>query len=170
MSQKQERMGGFYLFVALVAIITSGAYLGNLINMGMVHAAFWLTLEPVAFMNDFASKFDLLVTTLPVTRLPSLLAIIVAIWLTRKTVLARNYWLGALVPVIFGLGLSLVYFLPMNNGLLRNHSRLERPVQTSNSGSTCIGFEFRCQWCLACLPSWHSEKRACKQQDSRILY
>ena len=118
MSQKQERMGGFHLFVALIAIITSGAYLGNLINMGMVHAAFWLTLEPVAFMNDFASKFDLLVTTLPVTRLPSLLAIIVAIWLTRKTVLARNYWLGALVPVIFGLGLSLVYFLPMNNGFV----------------------------------------------------
>jgi len=67
-----------------IAIITSGAYLGNLINMGVVHAAFWLTLEPVAFMNDFAGKFDLLLMTLPLTFLPSLLAIIVAIWSTRK--------------------------------------------------------------------------------------
>jgi hypothetical protein len=44
--------------------------------MGVVHAAFWLTLEPVAFMNDFAGKFDLLLMTLPLTFLPSLLAII----------------------------------------------------------------------------------------------
>ena len=101
-----------------IAIITSGAYLGNLINMGVVHAAFWLTLEPVAFMNDFAGKFDLLLMTLPLTFLPSLLAIIVAIWITRKTILARNYWLCALVLTLIGLGLSAVYFIPMNNGFV----------------------------------------------------
>ena len=101
-----------------IAIITSGAYLGNLINMGVVHAAFWLTLEPVAFMNDFAGKFDLLLMTLPLTFLPSLLAIIVAIWITRKTILARNYWLCALVLSFIGLGLSAVYFIPMNNGFV----------------------------------------------------
>ena len=106
-----------YLIYA-VAIITSGAYLGNLINMGMVHATFWLTLDPVQFMNDFAGKFDLLVTTLPVTRLPSLIAIIIAIWITRKTLSARNYWLGALLPAIIGLGISAYYFLPMNNGFI----------------------------------------------------
>ena len=39
-----------YLIYA-VAIITSGAYLGNLINMGMVHATFWLTLDPVQFLS-----------------------------------------------------------------------------------------------------------------------
>jgi len=94
-----------------IAIITSGAYLGNLINMGVVHAAFWLTLEPVAFMNDFAGKFDLLLMTLPLTFLPSLLAIIVAIWSTRKTILARNYWLCALVLTLIGLAylLSTLY-------------------------------------------------------------
>lgn len=29
------------LIISLIAIVTSGAYLGNLINMGLVHAPYW---------------------------------------------------------------------------------------------------------------------------------
>ncbi|MGD1959045.1 MAG: hypothetical protein ACFB2Y_09315 [Fulvivirga sp.] len=106
------------LIISLIAIVTSGAYLGNLINMGLVHAPYWQSLEPMDFMLDFSNKFDLLVTTLPPTRLPSFVAIIVVIWLYRKNTRVMRLWIYALIPVLIGLALSVFYFLPINNGFL----------------------------------------------------
>ena len=154
MVKSKYKVSNFMSFlIYAVAIITSGAYLGNLINMGMVHATFWLTLDPIQFMNDFAGKFDLLVTTLPVTRLPSLIAIIIAIWIIRKTLSTLNYWLGALLPAIIGLGISAYYFLPMNNGFIEQSFLPKRLVQNLNSGTIYIGFELCCLLFLARLLS-----------------
>ena len=104
--------------IYLIAIITSGAYLGNLINMGLVHAPYWQSLNPTVFMLDFSKKFNLLVLTLPFTRLPSLIAISVSIWLNRKIPKIMRLWIYSLIPVLIGLSLAIFHFLPINNGFI----------------------------------------------------
>ena len=89
-------------------------------------------------MNDFAGKFDLLVMTLPLTFLPSLLAIIVAIWSTRKTILTRNYWLCALVLTLIGLGISILTLKVQGGGSLTLEIDIYTLPHTSNEIWTFI--------------------------------
>ena len=51
------------LTINLIAIIGSGAYLGNLINMGLAHAPYWQSLDADSFVAEFTLKFPLLLTS-----------------------------------------------------------------------------------------------------------
>ncbi|MEL6674563.1 MAG: anthrone oxygenase family protein [Bacteroidota bacterium] len=105
------------LIIYVIAIVASGAYLGNLLNMGLTYAPYWQSLSSDEFMQDFGIKFYYLLATLPVTMLPAIAAIILAI-LGQKDAQAKKLWRVALYGTLGGLLISAIYHLPTNFGFL----------------------------------------------------
>ena len=105
------------LAISLIAIIGSGAYLGNLINMGLVHAPYWQSLDTDSFIADFTLKFPLLLTTLPLTMIPSIIGVVTCFIWYRKTKASKS-WRIALYGVIAGFLISAIYHIPTNFGFL----------------------------------------------------
>lgn len=99
--------------MSLIAIIGSGAYLGNLINMGLAHAPYWQSLDPDSFMADFAVKFPLLLTTLPVTMIASIVGVVTCLIWYRKTEAGKS-WKIAFYGIIAGFLISAIYHIPTN--------------------------------------------------------
>ena len=96
------------LAISLIAIIGSGAYLGNLINMGLVHAPYWQSLDTDSFIADFPLKFPLLLTTLPLTMILSIIGVVTCFIWYRKTKASKS-WRIALYGVIAGFLISAIY-------------------------------------------------------------
>ena len=106
-----------HLAIGLIAIIGSGAYLGNLINMGLAHAPYWQSLDPDSFMADFAVKFPLLLPTIPLTMIPSIIGVVTCFIWFRKTKAGKS-WEIALYGVIAGFLISAIYHIPTNFGFI----------------------------------------------------
>ena len=115
------------LTINLIAIIGSGAYLGNLINMGLVHAPYWQSLDADSFVADFTLKFPLLLTTLPLTMIPSIIGVITCFIWYRKTKAGKS-WRIALYGVIAGFTISAIYHVPTNFSFLGGNFTQEETV------------------------------------------
>mgnify|MGYP005680402665 FL=1 len=115
------------LTINLIAIIGSGAYLGNLINMGLVHAPYWQSLDADSFVAAFTLKFPLLLTTLPLTMIPSIIGVITCFIWYRKTKAGKS-WRIALYGVIAGFTISAIYHIPTNFSFLGGNFTQEETV------------------------------------------
>ena len=115
------------LTINLIAIIGSGAYLGNLINMGLVHAPYWQSLDADSFVAAFTLKFPLLLTTLPLTMIPSIIGVITCFIWYRKTKAGKS-WRIALYGVIAGFAISAIYHIPTNFSFLGGNFTQEETV------------------------------------------
>ena len=115
------------LTINLIAIIGSGAYLGNLINMGLAHAPYWQSLDADSFVADFTLKFPLLLTTLPLTMIPSIIGVITCFIWYRKTKAGKS-WRIALYGVIVGFTISAIYHVPTNFSFLGGNFTQEETV------------------------------------------
>tara|TARA_B110000014_G_C19671675_1_gene352643 strand:- start:20 stop:496 length:477 start_codon:yes stop_codon:yes gene_type:complete len=115
------------LTINLIAIIGSGAYLGNLINMGLVHAPYWQSLDADSFVAAFTLKFPLLLTTLPLTMIPSIIGVITCFIWYRKTKAGKS-WRIALYGVIAGFTISAIYHVPTNFSFLGGNFTQEETV------------------------------------------
>ena len=108
------------LAINLIAIIGSGAYLGNLINMGLAHAPYWQSLDSDSFIADFTLKFPLLLTTLPLTMIPSIIGVVICFIWYRKTKAGKS-WRIAFYGVIAGFIISAIYHVPTNFSFLEGN-------------------------------------------------
>jgi uncharacterized membrane protein len=99
---------------AIIAIIATAAFAGNMINIGMSYARYWQSIEPIAFMQDFKVKFPLLLAPTAATLLPALIATLLSVVFNWSTPETRSLWLIALVGLLLTIAITLTYHLPNN--------------------------------------------------------
>ena len=100
--------------VAIVAIIATAAFAGNMINIGMSYARYWQSIDPIAFMEDFKVKFPLLLPPTAATLLPALIATLLAVVFNWNNPATRSLWLVALFGLLITVAITLIYHLPNN--------------------------------------------------------
>ena len=104
---------------AIVAIIATAAFAGNMINIGMSYARYWRSLEPTAFMQNFKAKFiPYLLPPTAATLLPALISTLLSVVFNWGSPAARSLWLIALVGLLLTIVITLVYHLPTNFGFI----------------------------------------------------
>lgn len=99
---------------AIVAIIATAAFAGNMINIGMSYTRYWQSIEPIAFMQDFKVKFPLLLAPTAATLLPALIATLLSVVFNWNNPATRSLWLIALVGLLLTIAITLIYHLPNN--------------------------------------------------------
>ena len=57
--------------ISIIAIIGIGAFAGNMLNIGLSHAIYWQSLDPIEFMKFFAIDFPMLLVPTALTLLPA---------------------------------------------------------------------------------------------------
>ncbi len=100
--------------VAIVAIIATAAFAGNMINIGMSYARYWQSIDPIAFMEDFKVKFPLLLPPTAATLLPALIATLLSVVFNWNTPATRSLWLVSLFGLLITVAITLIYHLPNN--------------------------------------------------------
>lgn len=99
---------------SIIAIIGIGAFAGNMLNIGLSHAIYWQSLDPIDFMKFFAIDFPLLLMPTAATVLPAWLGTLFVFLKSEKKSESRKFWRIA----FWGLALTLIqtsiYHLPMN--------------------------------------------------------
>lgn len=100
--------------LAYIAIIATGAFAGNMINIGLSYCIHWQSLEPIAFMETFKVDFPLLLGPTAVTLLPAFLTTLWLVFLNKENKTARRYWLYAFVALLLVNIQTAFYHLPMN--------------------------------------------------------
>jgi uncharacterized membrane protein len=119
--------------VAIVAIIATAAFAGNMINIGMSYASYWQSIDPIAFMEDFKVKFPLLLPPTAATLLPALIATMLSVVFNWKNPETRSFWLIALLGLLLTIAITLIYHLPTNfafMGLEYSAAEATRKLQT----------------------------------------
>lgn len=100
--------------VSIIAIIGIGAFAGNMLNIGLSHAIYWQSLEPIEFMKFFAIDFPLLLVPTAVTLLPAWLGSLFVLLKSDKGTKSRKYWRIAFWGLTLSIFQTSVYHLPMN--------------------------------------------------------
>jgi uncharacterized membrane protein len=101
--------------IAFISIIAIAAFVGNMINIGLGYGGYWQTLDPVAFMDDFAIKFTAsLLPPTAATLLPALLATGLSLGLNWKDRTSRKLWGIALLCLVATVIQTVVYHVPVN--------------------------------------------------------
>lgn len=100
--------------IPIIAIIGIGAFAGNMLNIGLSHAIYWQSLDPIEFMKFFAIDFPLLLIPTAVTLLPAWLGSLFVFLKSDKKSESRKYWQIAFWGITFTIIQTSVYHLPMN--------------------------------------------------------
>ncbi|AGC76067.1 hypothetical protein LX97_00742 [Nonlabens dokdonensis] len=97
-----------------IAIIASGAFIGNMINIGLSYCLHWQSLDPIVFMETFKVDFPLLLGPTVITLLPAFIATLSLFLMTKDNKLARKYYLFAFFGLLLTIIQTSIYHLPMN--------------------------------------------------------
>ncbi len=97
-----------------IAIIGTGAFVGNMINIGLSYAIHWQSLDPIAFMESFKVDFPLLLGPTTVTLMPAFIATIWMYFITKDNKQSKRYWLFAVIALLLVNIQTAAYHLPMN--------------------------------------------------------
>ena len=97
-----------------IAIIALGAFVGNMINIGLSYCVHWQSLEAMAFMETFKVDFPLLLAPTSLTLMPAFLATLSLVILTKDNKEAKRYYLFAFIGLLLTIIQTAVYHLPMN--------------------------------------------------------
>lgn len=100
--------------ISIIAIIGIAAFAGNMLNIGLSHAMYWQSLDPIDFMKFFAIDFPLLLVPTAVTLLPAWLGSLFVFLKSDKKSESRKYWRIAFWGVTLTIIQTSIYHLPMN--------------------------------------------------------
>tara|TARA_R110002072_G_scaffold22432_6_gene78769 strand:+ start:6054 stop:6515 length:462 start_codon:yes stop_codon:yes gene_type:complete len=100
--------------VSIIAIIGIGAFAGNMLNIGLSHAMYWQTLEPIEFMRFFAIDFPLLLVPTALTLLPAWLGSLFVFLKSNKKTESGKFWRIAFWGLTLTIIQTSIYHLPMN--------------------------------------------------------
>jgi len=100
--------------ISIIAIIGIGAFAGNMLNIGLSHAIYWQSLDPIEFMKFFAIDFPLLLVPTALTLLPSWLGTLFVFLKIDKNSESQKYWRLAFWGLTLSIIQTSVYHLPMN--------------------------------------------------------
>jgi hypothetical protein len=101
-----------------IAIISIGAFAGNMINIGLSYGIHWLSLDPITFMESFKVDFPLLLGPTAATLLPAFIATLWLFLISKDNKAVRRYWLFAFVALLLINIQTVAYHLPMNLGFM----------------------------------------------------
>lgn len=100
--------------ISIITILATGAFVGNMLNIGLSHAMYWKSLDPIAFMKFFAIDFPLLLIPTALTLMPAWLGSLWLFYSSPKSAESRKLWLFAFLGLTFTIILTSAYHLPMN--------------------------------------------------------
>jgi hypothetical protein len=100
--------------ISIIAIIGIGAFAGNMLNIGLSHAIYWQSIDPIDFMKFFAIDFPLLLVPTALTLLPAWLGSLFVFLKSDKKSESRKYWQIAFWGVTLTIIQTSIYHLPMN--------------------------------------------------------
>lgn len=100
--------------ISIIAIIGIGAFAGNMLNIGLSHAIYWQSLDPIEFMKFFAIDFPLLLVPTAITLLPAWLGTLYVFLKSEKKSESRKYWRIAFWGITLTIIQTSIYHLPMN--------------------------------------------------------
>lgn len=100
--------------ISIVGIIGIAAFAGNMLNIGLSHAIYWQSLNPIDFMKFFAIDFPLLLVPTAVTLLPAWLGSLFVFLQSEKKSESRKFWRIAFWGVTLTVVQTSIYHLPIN--------------------------------------------------------
>ncbi|MCB0463994.1 MAG: DUF1772 domain-containing protein [Flavobacteriaceae bacterium] len=100
--------------ISIIAIIAIGAFVGNMLNIGLSHAIYWQSLDPNDFMKFFVIDFPLLLVPTALTLMPAWLGSLFMSLKSDKKSESRKYWFFAFLALTFTIIQTSIYHLPMN--------------------------------------------------------
>ncbi len=100
--------------ISVIAIIAIGAFAGNMLNIGLSHAMYWKSLDPIEFMKFFFIDFLLLLVPTAITLMPAWLGTLFLFLKGDKKSKSRKYWMFAFLALTLTVIQTSIYHLPMN--------------------------------------------------------
>ena len=100
--------------ISIITIISIGAFAGNMLNIGLSHAIYWQSLDPIEFMEFFAIDFPMLLVPTALTLLPAWLGSLFVFLKSDKNSESRKYWRIAFLGLTLTIIQTSIYHLPMN--------------------------------------------------------
>jgi hypothetical protein len=100
--------------LSIAAIITTAAYLGFGLNIGLSYGVYWPQMDPLLFMQDFAEKFPLFLPGAAVTLVPALFLSIYLFIKTKGTKETNDAWKIVLIALALVNIITSVYHIPVN--------------------------------------------------------
>ncbi len=100
--------------ISVIAIIAIGGFAGNMLNIGLSHAMYWQSLDPIEFMKFFAVDFSMLLVPTALTLLPAWLGSLIVFSKSERKSEGREYWLYAFIGLTITIVQTSIYHLPMN--------------------------------------------------------
>lgn len=104
--------------VPFIAVITTSAFVGNLLVIGLGFGMYWQSLAPLEFMRQFGVQFPLLLAPTMLLFMPAVITAVIMVRRTKGQVEARKNWWIALLGLLAAGTITSVYHLPVNFGFM----------------------------------------------------
>ncbi|MEM6636717.1 MAG: hypothetical protein AAF667_12610 [Pseudomonadota bacterium] len=104
--------------VNALAIIASSAFAGGNLFIGLSMGTYWLSLDPIDFMNGFGPQFQRFLFTIMPLFLLTLLGIVLSLRLDNQMPALRRIWWRAILAYVLLSLITLGYHMPENLRLL----------------------------------------------------
>lgn len=104
--------------LSIAAIITTAAYLGFALNIGLSYGVYWSQMDPSLFMQDFAAKFPLFLPGAGLTLVPAFFLSIYLFSKTDKGNQAKRSWKIVFIALLLVNLITSVYHIPVNFGFM----------------------------------------------------
>ncbi|TNE51824.1 MAG: DUF1772 domain-containing protein [Deltaproteobacteria bacterium] len=101
------------------AVITTSAYLGFVLLIGISYCVYWTSMEPLAFMRDFKEKFPLFVPGAVATMIPATVLTLLLAINRKEAPEARRAWIVAASVLLAVNAITMVYHIPVNLGFMK---------------------------------------------------
>ncbi len=100
--------------ISIITILAIGAFVGNMINIGLNYAIHWQSLDPIDFMKSFKLDFPRLLAPTALTLMPAWLGSLWVFLKSPKKSESRKYRLYAFVGLTLVIAQTSIYHLPIN--------------------------------------------------------
>jgi hypothetical protein len=100
--------------LSVIAIITTAAYLGFVLNIGISYGVYWPKMEASLFMQDFAEKFPLFLPGAFVTLVPAFFISIYMFIKTKEDQEAKKAWRLVFFALLLVNLITSFYHIPVN--------------------------------------------------------
>lgn len=100
--------------VNALAILASGAFAGGNLFIGLSMGSYWLSLDPLVFMNGFWAQFSHFLYTIMPLFLLTLLGLILSARLDWDQPRLRRLWLSAIALYVITTLITITFHMPEN--------------------------------------------------------
>ncbi|MFK7920336.1 MAG: hypothetical protein AB8H47_00190 [Bacteroidia bacterium] len=104
--------------LSIAAIITTAAYLGFALNIGISYGVYWPQMDALLFMQDFADKFPLFLPGAGLTLVPALFLSLYLFVKTKADKPTKSAWKMAFIALLIVNIITSVYHIPVNFGFI----------------------------------------------------